>query len=93
MARHEVRYVRKGDISAFFAWLEECYPGWDMLRLFFSVKAVTACRLDDICSLHSDHLRDGRLVFTADITKNRSERYAILPADLYVALDTYKGKT
>jgi integrase len=90
--RHEVKYVRQGDISAFFAWLEERYPGWAMPRLFFSVKAVTACRLEDICSLRSEQLQDGRLVFTADITKNRSERYAILPAEVYAALDAYKGK-
>ena len=29
-------------------------------------------------------------MFAADITKNRSERYAILPADVYAALDAYK---
>lgn len=91
--RHEVHYVREGDIADFFKWLEERYPGWAMPRLFFSVKAVTACRLEDICSLKSEQLREGRLIFTADITKNRSERYAILPADLYQALDTYKGMT
>ena len=63
-----------------------------MPRLFFSVKAVTGCRLEDVCSLLSAQLQDGRLVFPADITKNRSERYAILPADQYAALDAYKGK-
>jgi integrase len=91
--RHEVKYVRADDISSFFNWLEERYPGWRMPNLFFSVKAATACRLEDICHLRSDQLQDGRLVFTADITKNRSERYAILPPDLYGELDAYKGKT
>jgi integrase len=57
----------------------------------FSVKAVTGCRLEDVCSLRSSQLQDVRLVFAADITKNRSERYAILPADLYAAF-AYKGK-
>jgi hypothetical protein len=33
------------------------------------------------------------LVFPADMTKNRSERYAILPVEIYAALDAYKGKT
>jgi site-specific recombinase XerD len=91
--RHEVKYVREGDIGAFFAWLEERYPGWRMPHLFFSVKAVTACRLEDICSLRSGQLQDGRLVFTADTTKNRSERYALLPPDLYAELEAYKGQT
>ena len=89
--RHEVKYVRKEDTAAFFRWLAERFPGWAMPKLFFSVKALTACRLEDICQLRSEQLRDGRLVFTADTTKNRSERYAILPAELYAALDAYKG--
>jgi integrase len=93
MDRHEVKYVREGDIDAFFAWLEERYPGWAMPRLFFWVKALTACRLDDICSLRSSQLQDGRLVFTADTTKNRTERYAPLPEDIFKALAAYAGET
>jgi site-specific recombinase XerD len=91
--RREVKFVHQEDVGHFFDWLEERYPGWAMPRLFFSVKAATACRLEDVCSLRSDQLRDGRLVFAADITKNRSERYALLPADVYAALDAYKGPT
>jgi site-specific recombinase XerD len=91
--RHEVKYVRQEEVGEFFGWLDERYPDWAMPRLFFSVKAATACRLEDVCSLRSDQLQDGRLVFAADQTKNRSERYALLPADLYAALDAYKGKT
>lgn len=91
--RREVKFVRPEDVAHFFDWLEERYPGWSMPPLFFSVKAATACRLQDVCSLRSDQLQDGRLVFTANVTKNRSERYAILPADLYAALNAYKGPT
>ena len=91
--RREVKFVKQEDVGEFFDWLDERYPDWEMPRLFFSVKAATACRLEDVCSLRSDQLRDGRLVFAADITKNRSERYAILPADVYAALDAYKGET
>ena len=47
----------------------------------------------DICNIRSEQLEDGRLVFTADTTKNRSERYAVLPADLFAKLKAYKGKT
>ncbi len=93
MDRHEVKYVREGDISAFFVWLDAHYPGWRMPHLFFSVKAATACRLEDICGLRSEQLQDGRLVFAADQTKNRSERYALLPKDLYAELDAYKGES
>jgi integrase len=91
--RHEVKYVRRGDVTEFFAWVEERFPGWQMPKLFFTAKAVTACRLEDICNLRSYQLEDGRLVFTADTTKNRSERYAVLPEDLYQKLDAYKGPT
>lgn len=91
--RHEVKYVREGEVAKFFNWLGDRFPGWEMPHLFFTVKAVTACRLEDSCSLRSDQVKDGRLVFTADTTKNRSERYAILPEDLCQKLDAYKGDT
>jgi integrase len=91
--RHEVKYVREGDLGDFFGWLARRYPGWRMPVLFFSVKALTGCRLEDLCGLRSGQLQDGRLVFTADQTKNRSERYAPLPADLYAELESYKGIT
>jgi site-specific recombinase XerD len=90
--RHEVKYVREADVGEFFGWLEQRYPGWRMPHLFFSVKAATACRLEDICHLRSTQLQDGRLVFTAAQTKNRSERYALLPAEVYAELEAYKGK-
>jgi len=64
-----------------------------MPELFFKVKAFTACRLEDICNLRSAQLQDGRLVFAAEQTKNRSERHAILPSDVLASLNTYKGKT
>lgn len=93
MDRHEVKHVSEDDVAGFFEWIEERYPDWPMPRMFFSVKALTGCRLDDICNLKSNQLQDGRLLFTADTTKNRSERYAILPPDLYAELDAYAGKT
>lgn len=90
--RHEVKYVRQGDVSEFFDWLGVRWPGWEMPRLFFTVKALTACRLDDLCNLRSDQLEDGRLVFAAGQTKNRSQRYAPLPEDVYETLKAYAGK-
>jgi integrase len=93
MDRCEVKYVRPEDLAEFLSWLEGRYPGWRMPHLFFEVKALTGCRLQDICELRSEQLREGRLVFEADQTKNRSERYAILPADIYAELEAYKGET
>ncbi len=90
--RHEVNYVKQEDLAEFLAWLDRRYPGWRMPHLFFTVKALTACRLEDICRLRSEQLQEGRLVFAADQTKNRSERYAILPPDIYAELASYKGK-
>jgi integrase len=91
--RHEVKYVKPADVTDFFRWLADRFPDWQMPRLFFSVKALTACRLDDLCNLRSAQLQDGRLVFAADQTKNRSERYAILTTELYAALSAYRGET
>jgi site-specific recombinase XerD len=93
MDRPEVKYVREADLADFTAWLEQRFPGWRMPHLFFAVKAATACRLEDICSLRSEQLEDGRLVFTAGATKTRSERYALLRPELYAELDAYKGET
>lgn len=91
--RHEVKFVHQEDVGEFFGWLEKRWPGWAMPRLFFSVKALTGCRLEDVCSLRSDQLQEGRLVFAADQTKNRSERYALMPPELYAELDAFKGPT
>jgi integrase len=91
MDRHEVKYVRSEDLDDFLGWLEGRYPGWRMPHLFFTVKALTACRLEDICGLRSEQLQEGRLVFEADQTKNRSERYALLPVEVYAELVAYKG--
>lgn len=91
--RHEVKYVKPDDLTSFFGWLDERFPKWAMPKLFFTVKAMTACRLDDLCHLRSSQLQDGRLVFAADQTKNRSERYAPLPIDVYEELKAYGGET
>jgi integrase len=93
MDRHEVKYVRQEDLSEFLAWLEGRYSGWRMPHLFFTVKALTGCRLEDVCGLRSDQLQEGRLVLEADQTKNRSERYAILPPDIFAELVAYSGPT
>jgi integrase len=90
--RHEVKYVSPADLEHFCDWLGQRYPGWPMPQLFFQVKAMTGCRLADLCSISSADLRDGRIIFSARVTKNRSERVALLPEDIYAALEKYKGK-
>jgi len=70
--RHEVKYVRQSDLGDFIPWLADAV----------SVKALTACYLEDIRTLLSDQLRDGRWDFTAETTKNRSEWPALLPPEL-----------
>ena len=92
LGRHETKHVSEEDVAGLFDWLDQRYPEWPMPRMFFSVKALTGCRLDEICNLRSNQLQDERLVFTADTTKNRSERYAILPPDLYSQIEAYDRK-
>ena len=91
--RPEVKYVKTADLEHFQGWLDNRFPNWDMPKLFFQVKSLTACRLADLCGIKSDQLQDGRLVFSADQTKNRSEHYAVLPKDIYQALRRYAGPT
>jgi integrase len=87
-----VKYITKQDVANVFAWLAGRFPGFDMPVLFFRVKAVTACRLEDLCSLPSDSLRDGGILFPANLKKNRKEHFSRLPDDLYRRLLAYRGK-
>lgn len=91
--RREIKYVRGEDIDQFLIWLAKRYANWKMPELFFTVKAMSGCRLHDECSLPSSALKKGGLVFPADVTKNRSERYVPLPEDVFKELDAYKGET
>jgi integrase len=93
MDKPEVKYVTQEDLRDFLTWVEGRYTGWRMPHLFFTVKALTGCRLYDLCNIRSGQLIEGRLVFEAQQTKNRSERYALLPPEVYAELDAYKGET
>jgi hypothetical protein len=95
MDRHEVKNVRQEDETEFLGWLEGRYPGWRMPHLFFAVKALTGCSIEDICG-HSVasiiyYVRDGRCPWPTR-RKKRSERYAILPEDFYKELLAYRGE-
>jgi integrase len=88
-----VKYATDDMIEHFYSWIAARFGDWPFPKLFLSTKAYTGCRLRDLCQLRSGQLRDGRLVFPADLTKGRKERQVPLPADLHAALDAFKGKT
>jgi integrase len=86
-----VKYATDDLIEPFYTWIASRFGGWTFPKLFLSVKAYTGCRLMDLCGLRSGQLRGGRLTFPADLTKGRKERAVPLPADLFAALDAFKG--
>ena len=88
-----VKTISDEQIEHFFAWLDTRYAGWQLPVIFLRTKAHTGCRLMDLCSLRSEQLRDGRLIFPPDLTKGRKERRVPLPKDLFDALSAIKGKT
>lgn len=87
----DVKHVTKTDVGDVFKWFQGRFPGWKFPLLFFRVKALVACRLDDLCSLPSSAVRDGGILFPGDVKKNRKGHFASLPADVFAELDTYKG--
>ncbi len=78
-------------LAEFDRWLAERYGGWELPRLFFAVKELTGCRVEDVCSLKSWQVQDGKLHFAASTTKGRKARAVPLPADLFDALEVVKG--
>jgi integrase len=90
--RVEVRVIEDDILADFVAWIDKKYSGWELPKLFLETKAVTACRLMDLCGIESSQLRDGRLYFRPDQTKGRKARSVLLPADLYAALEAMKGR-
>jgi integrase len=88
-----VKFATDAMIEHFYSWLKERFGDWPFPKLFLSTKAYTGCRLMDLCALKSAQLKEGRLVFPADLTKGRKERKVPLPDDLFAALDAFKGET
>lgn len=68
-------------------------PDGGLPTLFFETKAVTGCQLGDLCGVRSKDLRDGKLYFTAETTKGRKQRVAVLRDDLYRSLKAIAGRT
>lgn len=88
-----VKYATDDAIEHFYGWIVERFGDWPFPKLFLSTKAYTGCRLMDLCSLKSEQLGTGRIVFPADLTKGRKERRVPLPDDLCAALEAFKGET
>jgi len=88
-----VKYATDEMIEHFYGWITERFGSWEFPKLFLSTKAYTGCRLMDLCSLKAGRLRDGELIFSADVTKGRKERAVPLPENLYASLDAFRGKT
>jgi integrase len=85
------RYVTPDEIKGFFNWLTERWQGWRLPVLFFTVKSFIGNRIDELASLRSNQLQDGRIVFPADATKGRKERKAILPPEIFAELQAIAG--
>lgn len=89
----EVKVIDDETLVHFLNWLDERFRGWSLPRLFVETKAVTGCRLMDLCSIESSQLRDGRLHFRPHQTKGRKARSVLLPEDLYRRLEVIAGGT
>ena len=80
-------------VAEFMAYLDGRYPGWDLFRLFVTVKALAGCRTSDLCQVRSGQLRGGVLVIAPDQDKTHRERTVPLPPDVVASLERVKGPT
>ncbi len=83
------------DVANFFKWLDAKFPGWELPKLFVEVKALSGCRLNDLCQVRSDQLDAKAMTLTIrpEHDKTHRERVIPLPADLSARLEVTKGKT
>ena len=81
------------DIDHFFEWIDR--KGWELLSVFFRIKALSACRTEDLCQARSDQFdpKAGTLNIDAAHDKTNQEGKIPLPEDLAKRLNTIKGKT
>jgi integrase len=87
----EVKVIDDDTLTHFLGWLETRFSGWELPRLFLETKAVTGCRLADLCGVESAQLKDARLTFRADQRKGRKAMSLQLPAALAAKLEAIKG--
>ena len=83
----------EADIAHFFEWLD-C-KGWELLSVFFRVKALAGCRTDDLCQVLSSQFdpKTGILTIAPEDDKTNQERKIPRPENLARRLDAIKGKT
>lgn len=87
------RYLTPNEINGFFEWLKGRWQGWRLPMLFFTVKLFIGNRILELCSLRSDQLREGRIVFPPNQVKGRKGRSAILPPSIFTELQEISGKS
>lgn len=82
------------DVDQFFKWLDAKYPEWSLPRLFVEVKALSGCRLNDLCQIRSEQLDPvlHLLRINPDQDKTHKERIIPLPEDLTRKLNEIKGE-
>jgi len=86
------RVIEPEEKEDFFGWLETHW-GWRLPLLFLEVKAAIGCRIAELASLRTEHLRDGRVRFISETTKGRKERSCLLPPALHDELRAVAGPT
>ncbi|AWM38290.1 hypothetical protein C1280_15720 [Gemmata obscuriglobus] len=78
-------------VTAFFTWLAQRHPGWELPKLFVQVKIVAGRRTLDLCKVRTTDLGADTLTLSAETTKTREARVVPLPAQLATALKTHAG--
>ena len=86
-----VRVPSEEAIKAFFAWLAAKHPGWELPRLFVTVKMLAGCRTADLCHAKTADLKSDSLTLAAESTKTREARTVPLPADVVAELREHAG--
>jgi integrase len=87
----EVKVIDDETLTHFLGWLDNRFSGWELPRLFLETKAVTGCRLADLCGLESSQLKGGRIHFRAEQRKGRKAVTIQLPSALAAKLEAIKG--
>lgn len=87
------RVISDDERQAFVTWLLKRWDNWRLPVLFLEIKASIGCRIGELASLKTEHIKDGRVEFKADVTKGRKERAPKLPAALFAELKAIAGPT
>jgi integrase len=88
-----VRVPSEDAVKAFFAWLAKKHPGWELPRVFVTVKMLPGCRALDLCKARTADLARDSLMLAAEATKTREARTVPLPADVVADLRRLAGPT